>query len=377
MSSIKYLILFLIILFCSCGSKSPTDIAGKGGEIAVPITEPKNIILMIGDGMGLGQITAAMYKNNGYLNLESFPVVGLQKTHSGDNLITDSAAAATAIACGVKTFNNAIGVDMDTLPVQSILEMAEERGLATGMIATSSIVHGTPGPFISHQPSRVLLERIAADFLETEIDFFVGGGKKFFDRRESDDRNLYKELKKRGYYVSDYYLRDFNLVRPRSDRNFAFFTADDRPVSRSNGREYLPRATKMGIDFLTKRSDKGFFLMVEGSQIDWGGHSRKADIVIDEILDFNEAIGHALKFAKTNKETLVIVTADHETAGFAINNGSTKEELVIAFTANGHTADLIPVFAFGPKSDLFNGLYDNTEINKKMRQALRFDEGRD
>jgi len=374
MSFIKYFLIFLIVLSCSCGSKSPKDVAGKGGEIPPPpITHPKNIILMIGDGMGLGQITAAMYKNNDYLNLESFPVVGLQKTHSGDNLVTDSAAAATAIACGVKTYNNAIGVDMDTLPVQSILEMAEERGLATGMIATSSIVHGTPGPFISHQSSRVLLENIAADFLNTEIDFFVGGGKKFFDRRESDDRNLYKELKKKNYYVSDYFIKDFNLIRPRSDKNFAFFTADDRPVARSAGREYLPRATKMGMDFLKKRSDKGFFLMVEGSQIDWGGHSRKEKIVIDEILDFNEAVGQALKFARTNKETLVIVTADHETAGFAINNGSTKEELIIAFTANGHTADLVPVFAFGPKSELFNGLYDNTEINKKMRQALKFD----
>ena len=371
MSSIKFVLLFLIILACSCGNKStPEVVSPKGSER----TGPKNIILMIGDGMGLAQITAAMYKNGNEINMEEFPVIGLQKTHSGDNLVTDSAAAATAIACGVKTFNNGIGVDMDTLPVQSILEMAEERGLATGMIATSSIVHGTPGPFIAHQPSRVLLERIAADFMNTEIDFFVGGGKKFFDRRESDDRDLYKELRKRNYYVSDYYVMDFNFVRPRRNKNFAFFTADDRPLPRSRGREYLPRATKMATDFLSERSDKGFFLMVEGSQIDWGGHNRKADIVIDELLDFNEAVGHALKFAKKNKETLIIITADHETAGFAINNGSTEEELLIEFTANGHTADMIPVFAFGPKSELFSGVYDNTDINKKMRKALGFDE---
>lgn len=360
-------------MFFSCGSKPSTDVVlPKGAESNEPVT-PKNIILMIGDGMGLAQITAAMYKNDD-INLEQFPVTGLQKTHSGDNLITDSAAAATAIACGVKTYNNGVGVDMDTLPVPSILEMAEERGLATGMVVTSSIVHGTPAPFISHQSSRVLLENIAADFMNTEIDFFVGGGKKFFDRRESDDRNLYKELQKKNYFVSDYFIRDFTFIRPRQNKNFAFFTSDDKPVARSSGREYLPRATKMAMDFLSERSDKGFFLMVEGSQIDWGGHSRKSHIVIDELLDFNEAIGQALKFAKTNKETLIIVTADHETAGFAINNGSTKEELTIAFTSNGHTADLIPVFAYGPKAELFNGLYDNTDINKKMREALRFDE---
>ena len=329
---------------------------------------------MIGDGMGLAQITAAMYKNKDRINLEEFPVIGLQKTHSGDNLVTDSAAAATAIACGVKTYNNAIGVDMDTLPVQSILEMAEEQGLATGMIVTSSIVHGTPGPFIAHQSSRVMLEGIAADFMNTEIDFFVGGGKKYFDRRDSDDRDLYQELKDRNYYVSDYFVRDFSMLKPNVNKNFAFFTADDRPVPRSRGREYLPRATKMATNFLSKRSDKGFFLLVEGSQIDWGGHTRKSDIVIDELLDFNEAIGQALRFASKNQETLIIVTADHETAGFAINNGSTRKELAVAFTSNGHTADLIPVFAYGPKSELFNGIYDNTEINKKMREALRFEE---
>jgi len=243
MSSLKFSLLFLIILVCSCTNQSTT-------QVETPeITSPKNIILMIGDGMGLAQITAAMYKNEDHINMEEFPVVGLQKTHSGDNLITDSAAAATAIACGVKTYNNAVGVDMDTIPVQSILEMAEERGLATGMIATSSIVHGTPGPFIAHQHSRVMLEQIAADFMNTEIDFFVGGGKKFFERRESDDRNLYKELKKRNYYVSDYFFRDFNVIRPLLKRNFAYFTADDRPLPRSRGREYLPRATKMAMDF--------------------------------------------------------------------------------------------------------------------------------
>ncbi|HFC00146.1 MAG TPA: alkaline phosphatase [Phaeodactylibacter sp.] len=329
---------------------------------------------MIGDGMGLGQITASMYLNKRGLYLEKFPVIGLQKTFSGNNLITDSAAGATAMACGVKTFNNGIGVNMDTIPVQSILELAEKNGLATGMIVTSSVVHGTPSPFMAHQANRQFKEAIALDFMNTDIDFLVGGGKKYFDRRESDDRNLYKELKEKGYFVSDYFKQDIMDMHIGSKKKFIFFTADDEPTSVMSGRKYLPYIASVGAKFLRKRNDKGFFLMIEGSQIDWGGHQNNAEQLIHELKDFNTAVGRILKFAQKDKETLVIVTADHETGGFAINNGSTKSELVPAFTTNGHTADLIPVFAFGPQSELFNGIYENTAIYEKMKKALRLKE---
>ena len=328
---------------------------------------------MIGDGMGLGQITASMYTNQKGLYVEQFPVIGLQKTFSGDNLITDSAAGATAIACGVKTYNNAIGVDMDTLPVKSILELSEENGLATGMIVTSSVVHGTPGPFMAHVERRQFLEEIALNYMDTEIDFLVGGGKKYFDRRE-DGRDLYKELKQKGYWVSDYFKRDIFEMNIGSRKPFVFFTADNDPVPASSGRKYLPYISNLGAKFLRKRSEKGFFLMIEGSQIDWGGHGNDAEILLSEMEDFNTAIGRMLKFAKKEGETLLIVTADHECGGFAINNGSTREELIPAFTANGHTADLIPVFAYGPQSELFHGIYENTEIFEKMKEALRLEE---
>ena len=187
----KIAILCLLTGLFACGTPNQQIVSNFQPEQKQVLA--KNVILMIGDGMGLGQITAGMYANENHLNLEKFPVVGLQKTYSYDNLITDSAASATAIACGVKTYNNAIGVDMDTLPVKSILELAEENGLATGMIVTSSVVHGTPGPFVAHVKRRQFLEEIALGYLDTEIDFLVGGGKKYFDRRE-DERNIYKEL---------------------------------------------------------------------------------------------------------------------------------------------------------------------------------------
>jgi len=246
--------------------------------------------------------------------------------------------------------------------------------LATGMVTTSSIVHGTPAPFMAHVLHRQFKEEIALNYLNTEVDFLVGGGKQYFDRRVTDERNLYKELKEKDYYVSDYFRHDLFDMNISSKRKFVFFTADDDATSALNGREYLPFISPVGAKFLKKRSDKGFFFMIEGSQIDWGGHANDADMMIKELDDFNKTIGRILKFAERDKETLLIVTADHECGGFAINNGSTREEIVPAFTANGHTADLIPVFAYGPKSELFNGIYDNTDIFKKMKEALRLDE---
>ncbi|MEL6717664.1 MAG: alkaline phosphatase, partial [Bacteroidota bacterium] len=269
--------------------------------------KPKNIILMIGDGMGLTQITAGMYSNGNQLELEAFPVVGLHKSYAHDNLVTDSAAGATAFACGVKTYNGAIGVDPDTNAVKTILEEAEANGLATGLVSTSSITHATPASFIAHTAHRKSYEKIAAYFLETEIDFFLGGGKKYFDQREKDERNLYKELKEKGYQISDYFKSDFNDIVVNKNKNFAYFTANEEPLPKSQGRDYLPYASRVASSFLKKRGqEKGFFLMIEGSQIDWGGHANKSDYIINEMLDFDKAIGEITNVSPSFSAKLII-----------------------------------------------------------------------
>ena len=324
---------------------------------------------MIGDGMGLTQITAGMYANGNRIELEKFPIVGLHKSYSSDNLVTDSASGATAFACGVKTYNGAIGVNPDTVAVKTILEEAEEKNYATGLVATSTIVHATPASFIAHQKQRKMYEAIAADFLKTDIDFFLGGGKKYFDRREKDERNLYEELRAKGYIVSDYFQEDLKDVEIDNTKKFAYLTSDDDPLPVAQGRDYLPLASKKAVDFLDKQGDKPFFLMIEGSQIDWGGHANNSDYIITEMLDFNEAIANVLEFAKADGETLVIVTADHETGGYSINPGSTMDSLVTEFTTDYHTAVMIPVFAYGPGAELFSGIYENTAIYNKMRKA--------
>ena len=334
---------------------------------------PKNIILMIGDGMGITQISAGMYRNGNRLNLESFPVIGLHKSYSSDNLITDSAAGATAFACGTKTYNGAIGVDPDETPVTTILEEAEAVGLATGLVATSTIVHATPASFIAHVKQRKMYEAIASDFLKTEIDFFVGGGKKFFDRRENDERNLYKELEEKGYFVSDYFKTEFKDLAINTDQNFAYFTADEDPLPVASGRDYLVDVSAFAPKFLKQHAkESGFFLMVEGSQIDWGGHANDSDYIISEMIEFDNAIGKVLEFAKADGETLVIVTADHETGGYSINPGSSQDSIVAGFTSDYHTAAMIPVFAYGPGAQLFSGIYENTAIYHKMKQAFNF-----
>lgn len=341
-----------------------------------PMAEhPKNIVLLIGDGMGLSQISASLYHHNNTSIFEVFRSIGFAKTYASNNLITDSAAGATAMACGQKTYEFAIGVDQDTLPIQNLFEEAEEKGLATGLVATSSIVHATPAAFVAHVPMRTSYEDIALGFMDLEIDYVVGGGKKYFERRRNDNRNLISEWIRKGYTVKDYFgspFPSFNKLNPK--RNFVYFTADNQPVSNAAGRRYLPMATQTAFPFLTEHNeDKGFILLVEGSQIDWMCHSNQSIELMSEMRDFERTVEKALRFAERNGETLVIVTADHETGGLAINQGSELKKLKTAWTTNGHTAAMVPVFAYGPQAELFQGIYENTEIYHKIRQAMRWD----
>ena len=357
--------ILLLFILNSCLSTPQESIQNAPIE-----SEPFNIILMIGDGMGLTQISAALYSNDNHLVLENFPVIGFQKTHSATDLTTDSAAAATAMGSGIKTCNHCVGIDADSLDCKSILTEANENGLATGLVVTSSILHATPAAFYAHQPIRIWYERIALDLLDSDVDFFIGGGRRYFLEREGDDRNLYKELEKKGYSVSDFTYKNIEWINTKPEKKIAHFTAEDRPASIAQGRRYLEKATKLSLEYLPKRSDKGFFLMVEGSQIDWAGHAKKGKEVISEMLEFDKTIGIVLDFARRQGNTLVIVTADHETGGMSINEGSKINKLKTAFTTNGHTSTMVPVFAYGPMSEKFAGIYDNTDIYSKMKAAF-------
>jgi len=359
-------IFFLCIQACNAPKQTATSTPAV--DIST-IEKPRNVILLIGDGMGLPQITGAMYMNGNKTVFERFKNIGFQKTHSSDNLVTDSAAGATAFASGVKTYNGAIGVNAQKKPVPTILEMAETKGMATGLVVTSSITHATPAAFIAHVADRGNDEEIALGFLTTPVDIFIGGGMNAFTQRK-DGRNLVNELKGKNYDILDVGqvpIEDLNIA---TKKNIGYFTSNEEPLSVTEGRDYAIVASKKAIDFLDERSPQGFFMMIEGSQIDWGGHDNDANYVVTELLEFEKVVAEALDFAERDKTTLVIVTADHETGGFAVMPGSKLGKIEVAFTTKSHTATMIPVFAAGPGSELFRGIYENTEIFYKMKGLL-------
>ena len=366
-----YALASLVLVFTSCKPVN-TQVENKNDA-------PKNVILLIGDGTGLSQISSAFFFKETAPNYGRFNHIGLIKTSSSREDVTDSAAGATAFASGVKTYNGAIGVTDDSTEVKTIVEIISPKNIKTGVVSTSSIVHATPASFYAHALSRGFYEDIAADLAVSDIDFFSGGGTKFFNKR-NDERDLFKELRAKQFNLDTTALGDFNSIKSYSKAGYLFGPEHMPPTAKGRG-DYLPKATELGIKFLNK-DNSNFFLMVEGSQVDWGGHGNDADYLISELIDFDNAIGKALDFAKRDGNTLVIVTADHETGGFTLaaskkTDAEGKEysdytETAGIFSTGGHSATLIPVFAYGPGAEEFIGVYENNEIFHKILKVTNW-----
>lgn len=327
--------------------------------------KPKNIVLLIGDGMGVSHVFAGITANGGKLFLDNFKHIGFAKTSSSSHYITDSAAGGTALSAGVKTYNGAIGVGPDKEPVKTILQEAIENGRAGGLVSTSAITHATPASFIAHQAARSSYEAIAADFLKTDIDVFIGGGYKHFTDRQ-DGRNLANEFEAKGYKV----LQSMDEIVKVNSGKLAGLTASEHNGRMDDRGSMLPKASKTALNIL-KNNKKGFFLMIEGSQIDWAGHANNTTYSVEDMLDFDRTVGEILEFAAADGQTLVIVTADHETGGKIITGGDFKTGMVkAAFASTDHTAVMVPIFAWGPGAEEFMGIMENTDIHKKMRKLL-------
>ena len=322
---------------------------------------PKNIILMIGDGMSTTQIYARLAAK-GSLHLEKLKIIGFSKTNS-TRFITDSGAGATAWSTGKKTKNGAIGVDSAGAPQTTILEIAEQHGLSTGLVVTTDITDATPASFTAHQPSRKLQQEIAAEFLNSGVDVFIGAGKEHFINRK-DGRNLLEELHRKGYQVSS----NIDEITGIKSGKLAGFLTETHAQERG---DQLARTALTAIDIL-KQNKKGFFLMIEGSKIDDGGHGNNLDVVINEMIDFDNTIGKVLEFAEKDGNTLVIITGDHETGGLTLTGGSLGGKIEGKFSTKGHTAVMVPVFAYGPGAEAFMGIYHNNTIFDKMKRAFNF-----
>jgi alkaline phosphatase len=325
----------------------------------------RNVILVIGDGMGLAQLTSGLVAAGGSLAMEGFPVVGLAKTFSSDRFVTDSAAAATALACGVKTKNGAIGVDSSGRRVSSLVELARRKGMKTGVVVTSSITHATPAAFYAHQSSRKNDEAIADDLLASGLDLFIGGGRRFLGRR-CDGVDLLAGLEAAGY---DLVTDPRGLATAKGTRLAGLLADEDLPTITDGRGSFLPDSVKLALARLP--GPRGFFLMVEGSQIDYGAHDQDAPRTAAEVVDLDQVVARALAFARSDQRTLVVVTADHETGGFALTTGSLEKSTVDAkFATKDHTATMVPVFAFGPGAGAFAGIYENTGVFDRIRAAL-------
>ena len=347
-----FFILPTVILLACC--KTPA-------EKSVTAPSVRNVILMIGDGMGLTHQYAAYTANGGNLAIERCQYVGLAKTFSANQYITDSAASGTAIACGEKTDNGMLGIRPDGSRVKSMLEYAADHGLATGMVVTCELTHATPAAFVAHVGGRSENENIAMELSQSKINVCIGGGRKYFENR-TDSLNLADVMKTKGFSVA--YTMD--EVKAAEKGNLLALLADvalERYPARG---EMLPEAVASAIKILN-HNPKGFFLMVEGSMIDWGAHANDQEYTLNETLDFDRAVKAAFDFAQRDGKTLVIVTADHETGGMTITDGNLQTgDLTTAYSTKGHTGVPVPVYAFGPGAEQFTGIFDNTEFLPKV-----------
>ncbi|WP_226584632.1 alkaline phosphatase [Halobacillus litoralis] len=421
----------------------------------------KNVIFMVGDGMGPAYTTGYRYFKDDQSTVEmedtAFDpyLVGMQSVYSADPFhdggeddekenIPDSAATATSMSSGVKTYNGAIAVDMEQKNTKTVLEEAKEKGMSTGLVSTSQINHATPAAFGTHDVSRHNYDAIADDYYddmingEHKVDVLLGGGTDYFER---DDRDLTKEFKKDGY---DYVTTTKELTKTKDEQILGLFAPVglDKAIDRPEEQPSLEQMTETALDAL-KENEDGFFLMVEGSQIDWSGHDNDVVAAMSEMEDFEKAFQKVIEFAKQDEETLVVTTADHSTGGLTVGaNGPykwdpdvikaakktpdymakqiveegkdieatlseniefdvTEEELAsvkeafenakedekvtevdnaiesifnersgTGWTTSGHTGVDVPVYAYGPASDMFAGHIDNTDNAKNIFKIL-------
>ena len=338
---------------------------------AVAQEAPKtvNVIYMIGDGMSLPQVYAAMLASKEPMTFSQFPYIGVVDTHSSSNDITDSAASGTALASDHKTKNGMVGMNPDTIPVKTVLEALSEQGKETGIVVTSYVTHATPAAFYAKVPKRSQYENIAVQMAENPyINLIIGGGMKHFIQRK-DSVNLVERMEKElGWKVYDT-LADIDVTCKK------YAVMDDHnhmPKAAQRG-DFLPRAVKTALNTLDG-AENGFFLMVEGSQIDMACHANDSTWMMDEMLDFDNAVKVALDYAKEHDNTLVVVTADHETGGLTLPDPKSKySDVTFHYSTGSHTCLPVLVYAYGPGAEQFTGWMQNSDMKAKIMKACGFE----
>lgn len=312
--------------------------------VPVPAPEPgarvRNVILMIGDGMGQEHVWAAWLCNGGKLNITGMPYTAFSCTVAANRTITDSAAGGTALACGCKTNNGMLGQTPNGRPAESLAALFRKRGMATGLVVTKAVTDATPAAFYAHTRSRKNTAEIAEALASAGFDVVLGGGAAAFSAQQME------RMRAKG--------ADVELFAP----------GDCAPASQRG--DLLVRNVKRALSRLESEKN-GFFLMIEGSRIDLAAHDNDLTETMREVLDFDRALGEVLRWLKAHPDTLVVVVADHQTGGLAILDGDRKRGRVTAlFTTGGHSGVSVPVYAAGAGASAIHGVLDNTQLQHEI-----------
>ena len=364
----------------------------------------KNVIYLIGDGMGFGAVSSLLLTEEEPTGFEmSSPVIGLSETCSANNYVTDSAAGGTALATGTRTNNGYAGADPDGNQLTSVLRKAQTYGMKTGIVVNTTLTEATPAAFYAGVTSRKFVYDIAKQFTESEVDLAIGGGLDHFIGRP-DSLDLTATLIEKGY---DVYLNWESVLETESDKFVGILPLYDLhrreenngTASAAEGQEvclaaqmaalnedtarehlsdptvYLEKATTKALEVLSRDHEKGFFLMIESAIIDGYGHNNDGEGMIVEMQEFNRTLNKMIEYVNQHPETLLVVTADHETGGTGVYyNGHTPANegpLRLKFSTSGHTGTVVPIFAYGAGAENFAGVMKNTDIPKKIDALIR------
>lgn len=345
-------------------------VPSPGTEVA-----PRNVILIIGDGMGIGHLStaSALTKGpHGRLAMEAAPTTALVRTFSGDDLVPDSAAAATALATGFKTDRKMVSRLPDGREPLTLLEAARTRGFATGVITTTGLVDATPAAFVTHAKSRTDYRDILERMVSSHVDILIGGDWQLHPKAMA--RPGYIEAVRsieslpHGRYTV---VRDEEALASASIPLLALFPA--RPGCLESHGPRLVHSAGYALDRLAD-SAGGFLLVLESEDTDEAAHATDLAGLGDAMAELDEAVAAVVQFAHERGDTLVLVTADHNTASPAIVDGGYAERIAeVRWLTDSHTADWVPLFAFGPGADRFGGVLENTEIPRIIAALLHLD----
>lgn len=363
----------------------------------------KNVIYLIGDGMGFGAVSSLLLSEDAVTGFEQAPVIGLSETCSADNYVTDSAAGGTALATGTRTNNGYVGADPEGNQLISVLRKAQDMGKKTGIVVNTTLTEATPASFYAGVTSRKMVFDIAKQFTESNVDVAIGGGLDHFASRP-DSLDLTATLIEKGY---DVYLNWETVLNTDSDKfvgilplydlhrreenngtasaaegqevclaaQLAAINEDTEVTHLSEPTVYLEKATVKALDVLSRDNKDGFFLMIESAIIDGYGHNNDSDGMIVEMKEFNRTLLEMIEYVNNNPETLLVVTADHETGGTGVYYNGHKPgnegPLKLRFSTSGHTGTVVPIFAYGPGAESFAGVMKNTDIPKKIEALMK------